>query len=147
MPCLCATLRKAARSSTALYDAFLRPAGIRTTQYSLLVNVGRNPGISVGRLGELLVMDQTTATRNLQTLAKAGYVRLDPSNEDKRIRLAHVTPEGADKIAQTRPYWEQAQAAMVDRLGGRELAELFRIVAPLLQEPGAAHDDSNPGDA
>ena len=92
-------------------------------------------------------MDQTTATRNLQALAKAGYVRLDPSNEDKRIRLAHVTPEGADKIAQTRPFWEQAQAAMVERLGGQDISELFRIVAPLLQEPGTAHDGSNPGDA
>ncbi|MGH8746036.1 MAG: hypothetical protein ACREUK_06050, partial [Burkholderiales bacterium] len=39
--CNCLALRQAARAATQLYDRHLAPAGIRTTQFSVLVNLRR----------------------------------------------------------------------------------------------------------
>src|SRR5437899_2505522 len=36
-PCVCNTLRMAARAVTQLYDDVLRPSGLRVTQFSIIV--------------------------------------------------------------------------------------------------------------
>jgi len=63
--CACFNLRKVTRGVTQLYDEMLRPAGLRVTQFSLLVAVRVAEPVGVTRLAELTVMDRTTLTRNL----------------------------------------------------------------------------------
>ena len=36
LPCMCASLRRAARALTQLYDDALRPLGLRATQFTVL---------------------------------------------------------------------------------------------------------------
>jgi len=47
----------------------------------MLANIARNPGITVSELAELLFMDQTTVTRNLQVLEKSGYINMETERE------------------------------------------------------------------
>ncbi len=61
MDCACFNLRKATRVTTQYYDEILRPAGIRITQFSLLVAVTIAGSVTVTRLAELSVMDRTTS--------------------------------------------------------------------------------------
>lgn len=54
------------------YDEILRPAGIRGTQYSLLVAIKLNGPVLVTKLAEDVMMDRTTLTRNLEILGNKG---------------------------------------------------------------------------
>ncbi|MFP5220946.1 MAG: MarR family winged helix-turn-helix transcriptional regulator [Acidobacteriota bacterium] len=131
-PCLCATLRKASRSITSLYDAHLKPAGLKVTQYSMLMTIARNPSVAISSLADILVMDQTTVTRNLQLLKKKGYVRMDPSPDDQRMKCVTLTATGQAKLEAAKPLWEQAQHAVTARLGELGFDVLLRSLTSVI---------------
>ena len=72
--CACGNVRLASRAITQFYDRCLRPSGLRSTQFSLLLNIFLHDNISVGELADLLVMDQTTVSRNLEGLKEKQYI-------------------------------------------------------------------------
>jgi DNA-binding MarR family transcriptional regulator len=115
-PCVCATFRKATRALTLLYDAYLRPAGLRVTQYSLLKNVLAREPVRVNRLAEATVTDRTTLTRNLRVLQQGGLIRIQ-EGEDRRSREVTLTARGRAAVAKATPCWERAQAHVVGHVG------------------------------
>ena len=131
--CVCFNLRKAARAVTQVYDDILRPTGLRVTQLSLLQVLQIAGKVSVSQLAELAVMDRTTLARNLDLLEGEGLVRIQPGQEDARVREVTLTEAAKKKLAAALPYWEKAQAQVTQRLGrGRSdqlLSDLFATVA------------------
>lgn len=115
-PCVCAAFRKATRALTLLYDAYLRPAGLRVTQYSLLKNVLAREPVRVNRLAEATVTDRTTLTRNLRVLQQGGLIRIQ-EGEDRRSREVTLTARGRAAVAKATPCWERAQAHVVGHVG------------------------------
>ena len=76
--CNCLALRQAARQATQLYDRHLAPAGLRTTQFSVLINLRRLGPMTINRLAAQMVMDRTTLGRNvlpLERFADYGHRR------------------------------------------------------------------------
>lgn len=121
-PCMCAVIRKTGRLLTKKYDQYLKPSGLKITQFSMLANIARNPGITVLKLAELLVMDQSTVTRNLRVLEKAGYIHIESDTTDHRIKRTRITSFGMTRMDDARPFWEKAQLEM-ERIIGRESIE------------------------
>ncbi|MFB3921346.1 MAG: MarR family winged helix-turn-helix transcriptional regulator [Terriglobia bacterium] len=116
LPCACASLRRATRVVTQLYDEELRGAGLRATQFTLLQALERAGRITQGRLGELLAIDSTTLTRTLRLLIGKGWVRSVPG-QDRRERHLQLTPAGRREFDQARPHWERAQHRLRLALG------------------------------
>lgn len=114
--CVCANLRRASRAVTSLYDEFLRPSGLLATQYTLLSALAKQSSIAVSPLAELLGMDPTTLARNLKPLEREGLVQI-VKGEDRRKRLVKLTAKGLDVQIKAVPLWEQAQAAIVNKIG------------------------------
>lgn len=110
-PCYCAVLRKAARRVTLIYDARLRAAGLRSTQFSLLAELSRNRPAppTMNELSEYLVMDRSTLGHNLRPLLRRGFVALQPDAEDGRTRRVLLTAKGARKFAEAKRHWLKAQ--------------------------------------
>jgi len=133
--CLCATARAASRELTRRYDAALRPAGLRTTQLSLLSRLEDDGPLPVSRLAARLGLDRTSVTRELQVLAGRGLVAVEAAH-DRRTRVVSLTTAGADALAGAWPHWEAAQAAALAGLGGARTARLLadlRAVAALAE--------------
>lgn len=126
-PCLCAVVRKTGRILTRQYDHHLKPSGLRITQYSMLANIVRNPGITVSDLANLLAMDQTTVSRNLRVLEKSGYIRIAPEVTDHRIKRITITGRGMSKMDEAGPLWEKAQLEVSRILGGESIEGLLGI--------------------
>ena len=122
--CACLVLRKAARTATQFYDAALKPGGLRTTQYSLLITVAAQDPAGITRLADLLSMDQTTLTRNARVLLTRGLLASKPAKDDRRRRVLSVTKEGEAAIARAAPLWEAAQAEFVAAMGERPWTDL-----------------------
>jgi DNA-binding MarR family transcriptional regulator len=114
--CACFNLRKVARAVTQLYDETLRPAGLRATQFSLLIAARMAGPVSVTRLAELTVMDRTTLTRNLELLQKQELIDV-AAGGDRRTRIVTITAQGNTALAEALPLWKKAQSHVVKALG------------------------------
>jgi DNA-binding MarR family transcriptional regulator len=137
--CLCATARAASRELTRRYDAALRPAGLRTTQLSLLSRLEEEGPLPVSRLAARLGLERTSLTRELQVLRDRGLVAVATAR-DRRTRMASLTATGAATLAAAWPHWEAAQAAAHAGLGPERTARLLddlRAVAALGTEAAA----------
>lgn len=122
--CACASLRRATRMVTQAYDAALRPAGLRTTQFTMLSVLAKRGQLRQSNLADILGMDGTTLTRNLQPLLKNAWIRID-RDEDQRIRLISMTKAGRRVFNTARPLWEQVQTKFVAGLGDDQWAGLL----------------------
>lgn len=121
-PCTCAALRRLTRQVSAVYDHHLASAGLKTSQYSLLMNLTEG-GMPLSTLAQRTGTDRTTLTRNLAPLARAGWVAMGKGG-DARQRLAQLTEAGARKRAAAYPLWEQAQSLIQTTLGDDAVRDL-----------------------
>jgi DNA-binding MarR family transcriptional regulator len=129
--CACFNLRKVTRAVTQLYDEMLRPAGLRATQFSLLVAVRMAGPVGVTRLAEITVMDRTTLTRNLELLQKQGLIEVAVGT-DRRSRIVTITAQGNAAIAQAMPFWKKAQLHVVNSLGQERWADMLMDLGELV---------------
>jgi DNA-binding MarR family transcriptional regulator len=125
LPCYCATLRQAARAVTVLYEDTLAGSGLHATQYTALQLLESVPNLTTTELAEALGIDQTTATRTLALIRKAGFAS-DTVGDDRRQRRWIVTTQGQALLQKLRPRWEAAQEVFEKRLGRTEAIALKR---------------------
>ena len=128
LPCACASLRRAARAVTQLYDDAFRDSGLRATQFTLLQVLDRKGEMTQGELGDLLATDSTTLTRTLGALSKQGLLRAR-RGEDRRERYWSITPAGKRRLANLTPAWESAQARLREQLGDSQWSRLLSDLA------------------
>jgi DNA-binding MarR family transcriptional regulator len=114
--CACADLRRATRAVTQLYDAALRPEGLRTTQFTLLQVLARADTITQGTLADILATDSTTLSRTLRPLEEARWIRSFPGG-DRRHRHIELTPAGRRVLRRATPAWESVQRRLRESLG------------------------------
>lgn len=114
--CVCFSLRKTARAVSQLYDDYLRPSGLRGTQFSLLAALARGKPMTVGELAAELVMDRTTLTRNLRLVEREGWIKTC-AGKDRRQRLVEITEAGRALWRAAIPRWQAAQRHMLKGLG------------------------------
>ena len=122
--CACYKVRKAARAVTKIYEEVLRPIGLRATQFSLLMATRVMGPVTVVKLAQVMVMDRTTLTRNLQILETRGLITMKPG-EDRREREVNLTAEGMEVLAKAVPLWEEAQERVREGLGEERLQNLL----------------------
>lgn len=122
--CTCQNLRQATRVVTQFFEKILEPTGLKVTQLPVLAAAADHGPVSMSRLADLLIMDRTTLTRNLQPLERAGLITIQ-KGEDRRSRLVSATRDGQDALQQALPLWRQAQETLVDSLGRFQWAVLM----------------------
>jgi len=109
---------------TQIYDHALAPTGLSTNQFSLLAHVWFLKNPTVSQLGDHLVMDPSTVTRNLRPLVEKGWIKMQVSESDRRQREASLTEAGLKALRDGVPYWESAQARLVELLGAADAASM-----------------------
>jgi DNA-binding MarR family transcriptional regulator len=121
--CVCGYVRKLSRIVTAVYDGALADAGLKTSQFSVLIAVANRGKARPAELTELLQMDESTLSRNVERMCARGWLRLEREG-DRRSHLIEVTDKGQTLIRKCLPAWRQAQAEVSERLGTGTVAEL-----------------------
>lgn len=114
--CTCANLRKAARAVSQAYDAALRPAGLKATQFTILAALYHEGPETISRLAGKLVIERTALSRNLKPLERDGLIRIE-AEDDRRVRTVSLTGAGTRAFEAARPVWAAVQAEIADRLG------------------------------
>jgi DNA-binding MarR family transcriptional regulator len=129
--CACNGLRRVTRGVTALYDAALAPSGLKVTQLPILVALGSAGDLPITTLAGALALDRTTLTRNLHVLEQRGLVCVASSDDDARVRMASLTPGGAEALSGALARWEDVQRTVRERFGEQRLRTLYDELAAL----------------
>jgi DNA-binding MarR family transcriptional regulator len=114
--CASFNFRRAARAMTALFDHALKDSGIRSTQFTILTAVAKTQPVSISKIAQILVMDATTLTRNLNLLRKQGLLTISPRGA-MRQRFLHLTVAGEKALSLAIPLWRKIQQRFVDQIG------------------------------
>ena len=91
---LCFPLYAAARNVTGLYTPYLKPLGLTYTQYIVFLVLWEKDGLTVGEIGEKLMLDNGTLSPLLKKMEQAGYVERRRSREDERVVVISLTDKG-----------------------------------------------------
>ncbi len=113
--CVSYRLRRAARIAAKSYDNALKPSGLRNTQFTLLASLNRLGETSIGDLADVLAIDGTTLTRNLEILVRRGLVE-NIVADDARVRYVRITRLGKQTYKEAVPLWRKAQRQALDAL-------------------------------
>jgi DNA-binding MarR family transcriptional regulator len=130
--CLCFAAQRAARALARRFDEALRPAGLTSGQFSLLMSLNQPKPPSVGTVATLLGMDRTTLTANLKPVVRQGLVRLALDADDRRGRLLMLTPAGRKRLSTALPIWRRTHGeadALLVRRDGEALRADLRVLA------------------
>jgi DNA-binding MarR family transcriptional regulator len=126
--CVCLAARQTARHVTQFYDQFLAPAGLRTTQFSILAKLKRKGPMTINALAADLVMDRTTLGRNILPLERDGLITIEPMTCDRRSKELHLTKAGDKRFEAARREWIKAQARFESTFGSKRTAELRELL-------------------
>jgi DNA-binding MarR family transcriptional regulator len=121
--CLGGCVRKLNRMVSAIYDSALADAGLKTSQFSVLVSVANRKQARPAELIKNLQLDESTLSRNVERMCTRGWLRL-VQDSDRRSHLIEVTDKGQALIRKCIPAWQKAQAEVSRRLGNDSVGEL-----------------------
>ena len=139
--CNCSALRQAARHVTRFYDAFLFPAGLRTTQFSILAKLWQRGPLTITALAAEMVMDRTTLGRSIQPLLRNSLVVVVSGRRDHRSKELHLTETGLERSRAAAGPWRDAQQRF-DCLFGVERASALRELLQIVSGTDLASDEA-----
>lgn len=144
--CHCLALRQATRHVSQFYDQFLAPAGLRTSQFSILARLRRRGPTTINALARDLVMDRTTLGRNILPLERDGLIAVEAETGDRRSKKLRLTDAGAARLRIAGKGWVQAQAQFEAVFGEERSADLRALLHDVAARefPSAASNADRP---
>jgi DNA-binding MarR family transcriptional regulator len=128
LPCACQSLRRLTRLVTRIYDQELRNADIEITQFGLLMGLSAVGEANQKTLSAGFAMDSTTLTRTLALLRRQGWISVK-RGKDRRERVFRLTEAGKRRLAEARPYWQEAERRLRQTLGERNWKEMQSTIS------------------
>ena len=115
------------RDFTAEPDAILAKIGFGRAHHRVIHFVGRQPGMTVSELLDILKITKQSLSRVLSQLVHQGYITQRPGTRDRRQRLLDLTPKGAE-LERRLSEGQRALVARAYRAAGAEAVDGFRKV-------------------
>jgi DNA-binding MarR family transcriptional regulator len=129
--CTCGSLRKASRRISQFYDLALAPAGIKSTQFSILAEVERGSlegPVTMCELASSMVMDRSTLGHNLRPLERDALLELHLVQTDRRKRHVRLTRKGRGTLQRARRLWQAAERRIEEIFGEHDAAALRAVL-------------------
>jgi DNA-binding MarR family transcriptional regulator len=131
--CLARKVRQASRVICSLYDEALRPHGIKTSQFNLLVAIGLLSDITPGELGMRFSLEKSTVSRNVERMRVKGWLESRPKSEARRGVTYRLSRKGRALMERALPDWNAAEVnarSLLGKSGVQALDELASGVIP-----------------
>ena len=117
--------RLAARRITRFLDERMARGGLGIAQFALMAQIAAARDDRLSAFADRIGLDQSTLSRNLRALERAGLVEIAGAGNDLRRRVVWLTERGARRLEQALPVWRDAHkalAALLDPKLARRLA-------------------------
>jgi DNA-binding MarR family transcriptional regulator len=132
------------RAQAALFVDFARLTGdldLTPGQFSLLMLLAANPGISQIGLSRAFGLDKSTVSPSIDRLEKRGLVERTRTPNDRRFYALHLTAAGRDLLARATERVERQEDMMASALAPderRAMIDMLRRVETALCSGGEA---------
>jgi DNA-binding MarR family transcriptional regulator len=103
----------------------LAPFDIRPAQYSVLIVIEANPGLSQTALAQRLGIERARLVRLLDALERRGLTRRQPSPSDRRAHALYLTREGQRDLKRIKSLAAGLEARLAKRLGAHKREALL----------------------
>lgn len=128
--CIAGRLRMVNRVITSLYDNALRSLGVKASQFNILVVTGKLGLARPADVCDILRLDTSTLSRNVERMRTQGWLEVVPS-DDARTQSFRLTTQGKRLLEQAAPAWKQAQQEAEELLGDDGMALLGKLAGKL----------------
>ena len=115
------------RAFTARPDSILAARELGRVHHRLLYFVGRNPGISVNALREILGVSKQAMNAPLRQLIEQDLIQADTADHDRRVKELTLTADGV-KLERQLTETQMKQLAEVFEANGDQAATAWRAV-------------------
>src|SRR5215470_16229458 len=105
--CMCLHVQRAARAVARRFDEALRPLGLTSGQFSLLMSLNRAEPPNIGQVSAVLAMDRTTLNANLKPLQRRGLLSVLVDETDRRSRRISLRPAVRALLVRALPVWKR----------------------------------------
>ena len=129
------------RDLVAAPDAILAAMNMGRAHHRTLHFIGRNPGMPVGELLEILGIAKQSLARVLGPLITQGYVHQVPGRVDRRQRLLSLTETGAALERQLFEAQRERLVAAFREAGGPAVDGFRRVLRGMMKEPARGYLD------
>ena len=133
--CIAVRLRLLNRVVTNLYDEALRPLGLKVSQMNVLVVAAKLGVARPAQVSELLHLDVSTLSRNVDRMMARGWLEVVPE-ADARTQPFRLTDPGRRLLERAIPAWEEAQEQAAELLGEPGVTVLDEAATRLGLRPG-----------
>lgn len=93
---------------------------ITPVQYIALVAIRDHPGLEQQTLADLIAIDRSSAGRIFPFLEQRGFIERITPPENRRAKLAYITPSGTRLLAGGAPLIRQAEERILKVLNDKE---------------------------
>lgn len=124
------------RAQVWVFQDFIRtltPVDIRPAQYSVLVVIAANPGLSQSDLADKLNIERARLVRLLDRLEKRGLLSRLRSRADRRSHALHLTRAGQTILRRAKALAAGHEARLIEKLGPerhKQMLEALQVFAP-----------------
>jgi DNA-binding MarR family transcriptional regulator len=136
--CAGVNIRLAARQICRFLEAGMQRTGLSVAQFGLMAHIAAAADDTIGALAERTGLDQSTLSRNLRALERAGLVEITIVEQDLRRRAVWLTEKGARRLAAAIPAWRHAHAALAKVIEPHHVRELAAATAVLATKMNGA---------
>ncbi|MBL4774167.1 MAG: winged helix-turn-helix transcriptional regulator [Alcanivoracaceae bacterium] len=136
-PCYNLAMRKSSRLINQFYEDRLATVGLKVGQFSLLRAVHYCKKTTNKDLQRILVLDQTTLSRNLKPLFRDELLKLSMNARDKRVKIISLSPKGKKLYLQALPLWNKAQEDLQTKIGAKDSMGILELSKVIVNELSA----------
>jgi DNA-binding MarR family transcriptional regulator len=123
------------KAVTVICDGKLRPFGINSTQFSLLIAICRKEPVTRAEIARLQHLSKSTLTRDLKAVLSEGWIEEVRENANGRSRPVALTRAGHELMLNAQPAWLMAQVQAEALLGEDGMIALINITDCALDQP------------
>jgi DNA-binding MarR family transcriptional regulator len=134
--CAGLSARAVARRITRFLDSRLQEAGLSLAQFGLMAHIAAAEDDTIGVLAGRLGLDQSTLSRNLRSLERAGLVEIAIVEEDLRRRAVWLTEAGARRLEAAIPAWRRAHEALCAAVDPTDVQKIAKATMALDEVAG-----------
>jgi DNA-binding MarR family transcriptional regulator len=113
----------------------LAPFDIRPAQFSVLVVIDANPGLSQADLADTLGIERARLVRLLDQLEKRGFTRRTPAPGDRRSHALFLTRDGQQKLRRIKALAAAHEARVEAVLGPEQRNQMLTTLRGISAAP------------
>ncbi len=112
-------------------DTHLIGTEVSHAQMELLIELSEQGPLPAGELALAAQLTPATVTQMLEHLAVSGHVERTRSEQDRRVVVTRLTPQGERKVQAKRALWQARWESILADVSARDLRTTTRVLERL----------------